>query len=74
MDIDHKKWVNADECLSTDQSGCLTKPSHSYWDKPQVWSDGPPYIMVCNRPRYNQGGTEEWLTARTIRSTSERGA
>lgn len=74
MDINHEKWTSADEWLSTDQLACLTKTSRSYWDKARVRGDGPPYIMVGNRPRYNHGGTEKWLIARTIRSTSERGA
>lgn len=74
MEIDPKQWANADEWMTTDQLASNTNTSRSFWDKARVRGDGPPYILVGNRPRYNRTTTETWLIARTVRSTSERGA
>jgi hypothetical protein len=72
MNINPKEWANADEWMTTVQLADATKTSRSFWDKARVRGDGPPYVLVGNRPRYNRSTTEAWLIGRTVRSTSER--
>lgn len=73
MEIDHKRWANADEWLTTVQLAALTKTSRSLWDKARVRGDGPPWSPCGNRPRYRRIDVQEWLISRSIHNTSQRG-
>ena len=71
MKIDAIALAAEDEWMSTVALAKATNSSRSYWDKARVRGDGPPYILLGNRPRYNRGCTFAWLAARSVNSTSE---
>ena len=72
MRIDAQAFDTEDEWISTVTLATATHSSRSYWDKARVRGDGPPYVLIGNRPRYKRADIVAWLTARSISSTSAR--
>ena len=72
MKSDAKTFEAEDEWMSTVALAKATHSSRSYWDKARIRGDGPPYVLIGNRPRYKRADIVAWLTARSINSTSAR--
>ncbi len=62
------------ELLSRDEIQREYKePSRRWLELAALRGDGPPMIRISSRMiRYQRGAFEDWLTARTVHSTSEK--
>ena len=66
--------VNPERLLTRDEVEALFGISRRYLEVSAVRGDGPPMIRVGSRMvRYRVGDLREWLDARRVSSTSDRG-
>jgi predicted DNA-binding transcriptional regulator AlpA len=66
--------LNPDRLLSRDEVEVLFGISRRYLEVSAVRGDGPPMIRVGSRMvRYRVADLREWLDARRVTSTSDRG-
>jgi len=58
--------------LNTEQAAAYVQLVPNTLEKFRIRGDGPPFMKVGRAVRYRAADLEAWLTARTVKSTSQR--